>query len=224
MTIDNQTASPASAPLSKAVPRVDHVLDALRSAVLSGRFEPGDALRELHLAREYGVSQSVVREALVKLEHLGLVTRVPNTGTRVTSLTDREVHERLAVRLPLETLAFVQASASMGDEQFAALDALSATFAARVLAGDYFEAAQADFRLHRYVWGCSGNGTLVSTLSQLTLPLFAFVSIRRQRRAEPLQRSAHVHDDVIAALRTQDEPTIRTALGRHLHDLRPETL
>ena len=59
---------------------------------------PGDPLRELHLARELGVSQATVREGLVQLERLGLVVRTPNIGTHVTKLSRQEIEERVELR------------------------------------------------------------------------------------------------------------------------------
>ncbi len=49
--------------------------EVLRHAIYSGRFKPGDAVRELHLARQLRLDEATVREALVQLEHAGLVMR-----------------------------------------------------------------------------------------------------------------------------------------------------
>ena len=46
----------------------------LREAIFSGRLRPGDRIVEYKVAREMGVGQNSVREALIVLEHQGLVT------------------------------------------------------------------------------------------------------------------------------------------------------
>ena len=51
------------------------------------------------------MSQVPVREALLQLENLGLVRRIPDTGTTVTKLTRTEMVELVQVRAHLEDLA-----------------------------------------------------------------------------------------------------------------------
>jgi DNA-binding GntR family transcriptional regulator len=76
------------------------VVAAIRDAIFSGKFAPGDPLRELHLARDLNVSQPTVREALFELEKFGLVVRTPNVGTVVTNLGSDEIREQIAKNSP----------------------------------------------------------------------------------------------------------------------------
>src|SRR5262245_42326188 len=99
----------------------DQVVDAIRKAVFDGTFAIGQPLREMHLARDLNVSQPTVREALLELEKEGLVVRTPNVGTAVTNMTSRELAERLAVRIELETMACVLAAGRMTARDFAGL-------------------------------------------------------------------------------------------------------
>lgn len=192
------------------------VFESLRSAIFSGRFRAGDPLPELHLAREMEVSQSTVREALVQLEHLGLVIRVPNKGTSVTTLTQREVRERVAIRRNLEEMALLAAALRMEPAQFEELRFRRERLSAAILANDYFGAAEADLEFHRHIWECSGNQTLVQVLVQLTAPLFALVSIERSRNMENLQAIERSHEDIIRALQSRDSTLIRGVLQQHL--------
>src|SRR5437667_8021944 len=107
-------------PLKEGSLRV-RVTDALRDAIVSGQFSPGDALREMQLARDLQVSQSTVREALLELEHTGLVVRVENRETTVTKLSTQEVRERLVLRVNLEELACTEAALRMTKENFGEL-------------------------------------------------------------------------------------------------------
>ncbi len=60
------------------------IVDQLRSLILTGKFAPGEKLPpERNLAKELGVNRSSLREALKKLEHLGLVKIRQGDGTRV---------------------------------------------------------------------------------------------------------------------------------------------
>lgn len=64
----------------------DRVYDAVIDLLISGRVEPGQALRIEHLAHLLDVSPTPVREALAKIEATGLVTRVAQKGYRVAPL------------------------------------------------------------------------------------------------------------------------------------------
>ena len=95
-------------------------LEALRAAILSGRYRPGDHLGEVELAGSLGVSRGTVREALRHLQQEGLVTAGTRGMLRVNSLTPAEVHELFRVRAALEALAVREVVASARREAAAA--------------------------------------------------------------------------------------------------------
>jgi DNA-binding GntR family transcriptional regulator len=86
------------------VPRGRAVADALRQAILSGRYAPGERLIEDRLAAEYGGSRVPVREALKTLAGEGLVELKPHRGACVADLAAGEVEELIEVRATLEGL------------------------------------------------------------------------------------------------------------------------
>lgn len=191
------------------------VFQTLRTAIFSGRFEPGDPLRELHLARDLRVSQATVREALVQLEQVGLVVRVPNIGTHVTRMSRQEIAERVDLRMLLEERAMTQAAPRMGEEHFTVLAQRLDALTDAITRDAYFEEARADLEFHRYIWECSGNRTLYRTLDQLAVPLFAFVSIVRGANRQALKDVVQSHGGIVEALRRRDPAVIREALRQH---------
>jgi DNA-binding GntR family transcriptional regulator len=68
---------------------VEHLFDAIRQ----GELKPGDRIGEVNLARQLGVGQSTLREALQELEHQGLVTKHENRATFVSTLTTKDVED-----------------------------------------------------------------------------------------------------------------------------------
>ena len=76
----------------------DDVHDALLQMLLRGRFAPGESLSIDHVARQLGVSPTPVREALVELEHTGLVTRAALRGFRRGRLRQRGAELRVSGR------------------------------------------------------------------------------------------------------------------------------
>jgi len=68
---------------------VDEAYRTLGEAIVDGRLRPGDRLRDVELAPLMGISRTPVREALQRLERIGLVEVAANRYTRVAALTDR---------------------------------------------------------------------------------------------------------------------------------------
>lgn len=191
------------------------VVGAIRDAIFSGGFAPGEPLRELHLAHTLNVSQPTVREALFELEKQGLVVRTPNVKTVVTNLTSDEVREQIEVRLLLEKVAAVKASERMTAADFRELDRRVAALAVAVAANAYYESAQLDLEFHRHIWECSGNRALARALDQIVVPLFAFVSILRSAGSQDLVRAMSSHTAIIEALRQRDRARIEEVIGQH---------
>ena len=80
----------------------DQVKDLLLERLARGEYAPGDRLVETAIARELGVSQAPVREALRDLEQLGLVVHEPHRGCSVRKVSTAELREAFPVRAALE--------------------------------------------------------------------------------------------------------------------------
>lgn len=83
--IDNVSNPVTSAigPIETATKK-DRISELIRQAIISGKLQPGERIVEMQLAKELGVGNTAVREALFDLESKGFVTRVANKGTFVT--------------------------------------------------------------------------------------------------------------------------------------------
>jgi DNA-binding GntR family transcriptional regulator len=190
------------------------VVDSIREAILSGKLPPGTPLRAFLLARDLGVSQATVREALLQLEHKGLVTSDPGVGIVVTKLTGKQLKERVSLRILLESEAAIEAAPKLTPEDFAGLDQRLGEICKAAERHMLFETAQADLEFHRYIWRKSANETLYSLLDHFVAPFFAFASILRKNRADDSQTPAALaakHQPLIDALRNGGRGAIRAA-------------
>lgn len=84
---------------------VEQVHDAVLQAVFDHRFRPGDRIVETALAKELGVSQATVNQALFDLDSKGIVTKTPNKETRINRLSLSEIETLFVIRKTLESLA-----------------------------------------------------------------------------------------------------------------------
>ena len=141
-------------------------LVALRSAILSGQYRPGDRLTEEELAGHLGVSRATVREALRHLQQEGLVTPGTRGILHVNSLTPGEVRELFRVRAALEGLAVRELIASPRREA-------GATALRRALEAmddeeqDPATRMEADLAFHLELCRQAGNSMLVETWERL---------------------------------------------------------
>lgn len=89
----------------------EEIKDALMEAIISGTLAPGERIVETRWAKELGVSQSPIREAIRELEMIGLVENVPYKGCTVRKLTRKDIMDTYEVRIALESMAIIEAIA-----------------------------------------------------------------------------------------------------------------
>ena len=97
----NDPFSPAA--LTPTLPL--QIAERVGAAIVEERFAPGERLKEVDLARAFGVSRTSVREALRLLGSRGLVTILPQRGALVTLLTRDELENLFEIRAVLLGLA-----------------------------------------------------------------------------------------------------------------------
>jgi DNA-binding GntR family transcriptional regulator len=195
-------APPSSLRAIRRVSVKDTAVQRICDAIELGELKAGDPLTELGLARQLGVGQPTIREALLELEHIGFVERISPRKTRVTLLTRRVIDEIYVVRERLETLAAELAAQRESldlRDCYAAVERMEAA-AAQPAPPDFY---RADLAFHRALWRCAGNECLESSLERLVPKLFAFGIIQHaQPVAEEFVRTAKAHRqllDLIAA-------------------------
>jgi DNA-binding GntR family transcriptional regulator len=193
------------------------VFQILREAISSGELKPGESLKEAHLARQLHVSQVPVREALLQLEHLGLVVRVQDKGTTVTKLSRAEMVDLLEVRAHLEDLAFRLAARHLTEKGKKELRDCMVDLENKINQNNYYGAAEADLRFHRTVWSYSGNRVLENTLERLCTSVLAFVSIQRHSAKESLRDPVGRHKRLLDVLEEGKAKSISLAIREHMN-------
>lgn len=176
----------------------EKVYNAVRDAILSGRLKTGQRVTEVSLARQFKVSRAIVREALQKLAHEGLVTQNSYKGTRVVELKPQHVDEILSIRVLLEGYAIQEAKKRLTEKDKRRLRAMLKELSREK--ENPREYARLDLELHEKIWALSGNATLYGLLNQITAPLFAMGTILRQQKERLPQQDPSDHDQLIEKL------------------------
>ena len=197
------TLSPMKEPLFNQIEpfsKKDRVVAALREAIVSGRMQPGDPIVEGKVARQLGVGQPLIREALLDLEHQGFVQRVPYHGTSVTKLGPDEIDQIQRLRIELESLAVEWARARASTENVNELRALVEEMRQAALDSDLGRFNDCDLALHRRIWQLSGNKYLEDTLERALVPLLTFFYLRSGGIGKLHVDSVGHHEVIVDAL------------------------
>jgi len=197
--------------LGRRAPMADQIAESIRDMIVAGELNPGDRIVESRFARQIGVGQPTVGEALVALEHQGLVVRKANQGCVVTTLTRAEICQILRIRAELETLAIELAIESAADADVRKL--LGVTDAMRRAAAErnVREFFGLDVQFHETLWRLSGNSLLPRLLAQALMPLLAFLFIRNLRNhlQIDMKDSAAAHVEIAEAILSRDKRKAR---------------
>jgi DNA-binding GntR family transcriptional regulator len=192
--------------LGRRTPVVDQIAGSIRAMIVAGDLKPGDRVVESRIARQIGVGQPTVREALVALEHQGLVVRKANQGCVVTVLTRAEIAQILRVREQLEGMAIELAMEIAPDGEVRKLMDAALAMLAAAQARDIERFFDLDVRFHETLWRLSGNFVLPKLLSQTLMPVLAFLFMRNLRDQSELQLvdAAAAHVEIAQAILQRD--------------------
>jgi DNA-binding GntR family transcriptional regulator len=99
----------------------DEVTRALREAIMTGGFRPGDRLAVQDLAIRFGVSAMPVREALVVLANEGILDGIARRGFRVARITRRDFEDVFNIHAYVAGQLAAAAAGQISDEQLTEL-------------------------------------------------------------------------------------------------------
>src|SRR5512140_1556485 len=140
------------------------VVERLRTEILDGRRRPGDWLRQESVAREEGVSQTPVREALKQLVADGLLEHVPYRGIRVVALSVEDAEDLYASRAVLEPMAARHAATEITAEELKELASLHERMLACEVPARLREYRDLNRRFHEAIIAASRRPFLTRTL------------------------------------------------------------
>lgn len=203
----------------RAAPLRQQVVEILRQDILDNVMHPGDRLLESTLCERYGVSRTVIREALRQLESESLITMLPNRGPIVTVLSARDIESLYEVRASLEGLAGELFARNATAEQVRQLIEHLALMETTYLAGDLRTRGESKDEFYRILLGGGGNEVLSASLKGIHTRIgifrhYAFLDEERvkvsMKELRGIVQSAAVDRDPVGA-RHRCEEHIRLA-------------
>jgi DNA-binding GntR family transcriptional regulator len=187
----------------------------LRSAILSGRFAPGERMVEAALCEMMEVSRTSIREALRRLEGEKLVRIVPNKGPSVAELSWEEAEEIYHVRRILEAEAAGLFTARASKADIAAMRKLLLIFSQAVAEGDSIGRINATSDFYDVILRGCGNRIIFDILQGLKMRINLLRS-RSMSRPGRSQSSATELRRILRAIEAGDARKARRAAAAHV--------
>jgi DNA-binding GntR family transcriptional regulator len=176
---------------------------------------PGTVLTELSLAARLDSSQAMIREALLRLEGEGLVTRSGHQGTTVTDLDAEAAAEILGLRRRIETRATRAVCRRVSGGDLTKLRALLATMREAAATDDLWLMVRADTEFHLALFRISGLYAMEQILARCILHTHRFRAWAPWHR-RPLTQTAERHLPILEALDARDAAALRRQVEIHL--------
>ena len=190
----------------------DRIRWTILERIMDGVYRPGERLKELTLAREFKVSQAPVREALRKLEAIGVLESEPYRGTRVRGFSAKELRDAYQLRGILEQSA-AEFLTDFPEENVRYLEQEYAAMRDAVAAGDLNALAWHNRNFHRSIVEQCTNREVVRAWRSLGVCMRARMNV--QRRVEHLPTAILSHQAIIDALRARDYARTGRLLREH---------
>ena len=193
------------------------IVDAMTKAIVEHRLHPGTKLAEQKLADHFGVSRTLIRQALFQLVQKRLIRMEPARGAFVATPSSDEARQVFAVRRMIEaemTRSFVR---NVTPAQIKALKEHVADEKAAVSRGDVPGRTDLLGDFHVRMAELMGNDVLAQILSEL-ISRCALITLMYQS-TNAAEHSAEEHSEILKAIAAKDEALAVKLMDEHLRNV-----
>ncbi len=201
--------SPGGVPAHRTL--AEKAFISLHDAILTGKLLPGERIPIEDLAAALQMSPMPVREAIRRLDSIGLVENVPHKGARITELSVGDLFEIYEARISLEPLAIARAARRFTPEDEARARALLRTMRTKPAGSDGLWRAHSELHMGLYRTAAS------AWMLRLIRPLWESSERYRLAMSRPAggARYVRLHEILVEAC-VRHEPR-RAAFELHNH-------
>jgi DNA-binding GntR family transcriptional regulator len=189
----------------------DPIYALIKKRIVLLDYQPGQVLREKDLIKEFKVSRTPVREALIRLEVEGLVRIFPNQGTIVTEVSFQQLKDIFEIRSYLVKFTGQLAAARITREE---LDRMRALVDQMKSEKDPKSLMNLDLELHDLINQATKNAALVKILAMLRDQAVRIWSFS-QTDDGYYSRLSEEFEELLDALERHDEEESARILEKH---------
>lgn len=215
---DELTTRMKSRATEKENTKSESLTEILIEAIVEGSLEPGSKISEPELAKRFEVSRGPLREAIMRLEGLGLIERIPHVGARVITFSPEKLIEIYAVREALEGMAARLAARYISQEELLSLELLLAKHSKHIdeVAGASYFHQEGDFDFHYRIIQASRNSKLIALLCDELYHLLRMYRYQSPRAQSRPKEALNEHKFILQAIRNRDEELAEMLMRRHI--------
>ncbi|MBL4831973.1 MAG: GntR family transcriptional regulator [Aliivibrio sp.] len=196
----------------------ENLAELLIEAIVCGEYPAGSKISEAELALSFNMSRGPLREALMKIESLGLIERIPHVGARVVLLNRNKLLEIYSVREALEGMAINLACKHITDQEIEALSLLlkqHEQYITQVDGASYFH-QHGDFDFHYQIIKASRNNKLIHLLCHELYHLLRMYRYQSPRSHSRPETALNEHKHILMALTERDSELAEMLMRRHI--------
>ena len=209
------------------------VIQGIRDLINYKNLEPGDKLpSERMLSEKFGVSRSVIREAIQKLEFYGLLVSKPQSGTFVANigiialngmiedilrLSDPSFKSLVETRILLELKTVRLAALRRTEEELVLIKEALNAYTIKVLAGE--DAVQEDLLYHLAIAKASGNSTMNTFMLMITPEIITNFEKYHVCDKDQAKQGIKEHEAIFLAIKDQNPELAKQKMKDHFKEL-----
>ena len=189
-----------------------NIKDYIRYKIMDGSYRPGDRIVETKLARELGVSQAPVREAILELSAFGLLEERPYSGTFVRAMSQEEIIDIFSTRAFIEEHATKRAAYRATDEQLEKLARIVSEMRDDLNMDDFI---RLDMDFHEYIMTMAGSSSMKRAWSVLRMSEWTYISAKTTSRS--LNELIQQHKTIFEHLKNKDASSAGAYMYLHIN-------
>jgi len=201
--------------MPKAKPK-NSIVEKLKLSLIKGDYKPRERLVERDLAACFKTSRLTIREAIRKLEAIGMVQTMPNRGARVADFSSEEIEGLYLVRNHLEALAAKYVSQNISSDEIKTITEINNDLVCAASSGDITKMVEVNFKFHQAIIRASRNPFLIESIERLRskcyLSQYFYWSSPQNTSV-----SIHEHKRIIRALLRNDKDELISLMAKHVN-------
>jgi DNA-binding GntR family transcriptional regulator len=192
----------------------EDIVELIKQQIVDGELNPGDRIVETKLAKELGISQTPVREAVRQLSGEGIIKIVTNKGPIVREFYMRDVFEIYSLRAVLEGLAIRLATFNASEEDIRQLQEFYETMKAKLHDDEVPSLLQESLYIHQSIIRLSNHERLTSIYKSISFQISLVNRIlgKKSTKAKEVEQ----HWELVEALIGRDPDEAEKVMRRHI--------
>jgi len=197
----------------------DRIFHQIKEDIVKGVILQGKKIGEANLAKKYNTSRGPLREALQRLEGVGLIERIPNAGCRVVRIDYQKARELYQVRELLEGYAARLATIAMSQADIDGLRSLMENHQEMVMRSDgaAYVQKEGNHDFHYYIFSRCKNEWLVNCITNNIYYLMRMCRLNLSHRTPSRpQLAIKEHNGIVEAIENRDADLVEMLMRRHI--------